>query len=136
MFINPDQLPSGILPTKHSIAPVAVDTREAQANRASPTAGEILRAMGKTFDERNAAYGNNYKMVGPMMAILFPGGVPTSIVHGDAFHLFELILVKLSRFAISGMTHDDSIHDAGVYCAMVEMILKERAREQSPVIQG
>ena len=88
----------------------------------SHTPADILDAMAATFRERNAAYGDNYKMVGPMMAVLFPRGVPASLLHSDQFHLFELILVKLSRYAISNLQHVDSIHDAGVYCAMCESI--------------
>lgn len=85
-------------------------------------AADILDAMAATFRERNAVYGDNFKMVGKMMAVLFPNGAPPELLHSDQFHLFELILVKLSRYAISGLQHVDSIHDAGVYCAMCESI--------------
>lgn len=88
---------------------------------------ELLRAAAQTFEERNAVYGSNYKMVGPMVQILFPQGVPPALVASHRWHLFELILVKLSRFAISGLTHEDSIHDLTVYAAMVEMLTKEEA---------
>lgn len=94
-----------------------------------PTAGDILEKMAQTFRERNAVYGSNYKMVAPLMAALFPNGVPPHLVVQDHFHLFELILVKLSRFAISDLTHQDSIHDAGVYCAMIEMVLADNAHQ-------
>lgn len=86
------------------------------------TAADTLDAMASTFRERNAVYGDNYKMVGPMMAVLFPDGVSKEVLHSHQFHLFELILVKLSRYAISGLQHVDSVHDAGVYCAMCECI--------------
>jgi hypothetical protein len=90
-----------------------------------PTAADILEEMGKTFRERNKVYGDNFRMVGAMMKILFPEGVPPELLHSDKFHLFELKLVKISRFAISGMTHQDSIHDDAVYSAMIEAILLE-----------
>jgi hypothetical protein len=86
------------------------------------TAADVLDDMAATFRERNAVYGDNFKMVGRMMAVLFPKGAPPELLHSDQFHLFELILVKLSRYAISGLEHVDSIHDAGVYCAMCEAI--------------
>lgn len=86
------------------------------------TAADILEEMAGTYRERNAVYGSNYRMVGQMMKILFPAGAPPEVLHSDQFHLFELILVKLSRYAISGLQHQDSIHDAGVYCAMCEAI--------------
>lgn len=91
----------------------------------SKTADVILNEMAATFKERNAIYGSNYKMVGKLMAVLFPNGVPPEILHSDQFHLFELKLVKLSRFAISGLKHHDSIHDDGVYSAMIEAIILE-----------
>jgi hypothetical protein len=88
----------------------------------------ILNKMASTFKERNAVYGSNYKMVAPMVKILFPNGVPPELVVTDQWHLFELILVKLSRYAISNLTHTDSIHDAGVYSAMCESINKEQEK--------
>lgn len=89
-------------------------------------AADIMEGMAKTYRERNAVYGDNYKMVGKLMAVLFPHGVPKEVLHSDQFHLFELKLVKLSRFAISNLTHVDSIHDDGVYSAMIQSILEER----------
>lgn len=86
----------------------------------------ILDEMADTFRQRNAVYGDNYRMIGKMMAVLFPKGVPPEVLHSDQFHLFELKLVKLSRFAISGLTHQDSIHDDGVYSAMIESIVIEQ----------
>jgi phosphoglycolate phosphatase-like HAD superfamily hydrolase len=88
------------------------------------TADQILIAMGETFKERNAQYGSNYKMVAPLVKILFPDGVPREVIESDAWHLFELKLVKLSRFAISNFQHKDSIHDDAVHSAMIESILE------------
>jgi hypothetical protein len=85
-------------------------------------AAEKLEAMAETFRARNKVYGSNYKMVGKLMKVLFPNGVPKDLVFEDHFHLFELMLVKLSRYAISNLTHTDSIHDAAVYAAMCEAI--------------
>jgi hypothetical protein len=85
-------------------------------------AAEKLEAMAQTFRDRNKVYGSNYKMVGKLMKILFPNGVPQGLVFEDHFHLFELLLVKISRYAVSNLTHTDSIHDAAVYAAMCEAI--------------
>lgn len=87
---------------------------------------DILADMANTYRERNAIYGDNYKMVGPIMEILFPDGVDHNTLGADQFHLFELVIVKLTRFAISGLTHQDSIHDSAVYCAMIEAIVLEQ----------
>ena len=90
-------------------------------------ASNILAEMAKTYRERNQVYGDNYKNVGKVMAILFPDGAPAELLHSDHFHLFELMIVKITRFAISGLSHEDSIHDTAVYAAMIEAILKEKS---------
>lgn len=89
------------------------------------TAPDILEAAAKTCRARNAVYGDNYLMIAKMVKVLFPHGVPHGLVETDAWHLFELKLVKLSRFAVSGLTHVDSIHDDMVYSAMIEMLITE-----------
>lgn len=85
---------------------------------------ETLRNMAKTFEERNAMYGDNYKRVAPIMRVLFPDGVDKELLLADHWHLFELMVVKLTRFAVSGLTHKDSIHDTAVYAAMIEKELE------------
>jgi hypothetical protein len=99
--------------------------------RASVTAADVLGEMATTFRERNAVYGDNFKMVAKLMAVLFPKGVPPELVVQDQFHLFELILVKLSRYAISNLTHIDSVHDLAVYGAMCESINRNTTGESS-----
>jgi hypothetical protein len=94
------------------------------------SADKILEKMAKTFRERNAVYGDNCKMVPKLVAVLFPKGVPPELVITDQWHLFELKLVKLSRFAISNLTHKDSVHDDGVYSAMIESILEQREKHE------
>ena len=90
------------------------------------TADSVLGEMAALFRERNGAYKDNYKMVAPIMRTLFPDGVPPGLVLDDRWHLFELAVVKLTRFAISGLNHSDSARDAAVYLAMIDAINKER----------
>lgn len=106
----------------------AVNAEEEQPDLdlAREDAAALLRKMAETYAERNATYGDNFRRVAPVMRALFPEGVPSELVTTDAFHLFELILVKLSRFAASEFSHRDSIHDAAVYCAMVESCVLEQ----------
>lgn len=88
------------------------------------TAADILDAMAATFRERNAVYGDNAVMVGQVMQVLFPNGVTLKTPEDyHMWHLFELKIVKLTRFAISGLKHEDSIHDDGVYSAMCERLV-------------
>jgi len=103
---------------------MTVDGKEKFATK-KRDAGDILAEMATTYKERNAVYGDNYKMVAKLMKVLFPDGVPPELVVQDHFHLFELKLVKLSRFAISNLTHQDSIRDDGVYSAMIEAIITQ-----------
>lgn len=91
-----------------------------------PTA-RILTGMARTYAARNRRYKDNFRMVGRLMAVLFPAGVTLRRAEDyDVWHLFELKIVKLSRFAISGLSHQDSIHDDAVYSAMIEALLKEK----------
>lgn len=94
-----------------------------RALRPSPNAAAVLEAMADTFRARNAAYDDNYKMVGPIMKTLFPDGVSAELLGSDQFHLFELIIVKLTRLAKSGLQHEDSVRDVGVYAAMIDAII-------------
>lgn len=90
------------------------------------TADGILRQMANTFEERNAKYRDNYKLVGAVMAAMFPKGVSLRTQEDfERWHLFELEVVKLTRFAVSGLVHRDSIHDGTVYGAMVESLITE-----------
>jgi hypothetical protein len=88
-------------------------------------ADKILEAAAKTYRERNAVYGDNYLRVGRMLEALFPDGIllKTAADH-NRFHLFMLNIVKLSRYAVNFNNggHQDSIHDATVYAAMLESI--------------
>lgn len=85
------------------------------------TAADILEQAGATFRERNAVYKDNADNVGKVMAALFPNGVQlkTAADH-KMYHLFELLIVKLTRFANADLKHLDSIHDAAVYAAMCQ----------------
>jgi hypothetical protein len=88
-------------------------------------AAEVLEQMANTYRERNIVYGDNYKVVGEVMKSLFPNGMELQEVDDyNIWHLFELMIVKITRFANSNLSHKDSIHDAAVYAAMVEALMK------------
>lgn len=96
---------------------------------ADVTAADVLSEMAETYRERNAVYGDNFRRVGHVMKALHPDGVKqeTSLDH-ELFHLWSLLIVKASRFAVSGLTHQDSIHDLAVYAAMIQALIEERRR--------
>jgi len=88
-------------------------------------ADEILAEASKTYKERNKVYGDNFLRVGDCIAAMFPEGVLLKTPHDqNRFQIFNLILVKLSRYAVNWNKggHRDSIHDAMVYSAMLEAI--------------
>ena len=88
-------------------------------------AAKILEEMANTFRERNKVYGDNYKTVGEVMVGLFPKGAHLKTAEDyNLWHRFELKIVKITRFANSDLKHKDSIHDAAVYAAMVESLIK------------
>lgn len=90
------------------------------------TAADILAEMADTYRERNKVYGDNYKSVGAVMMALFPNGVKLETTDQfNVWHLFELLVVKMTRFANSQLTHEDSIHDLAVYAAMVESLIRK-----------
>ena len=101
-----------------------MSTKKVKSKKDPMLPSDILNNMADTYIERNFEYKDNYKMVGPIMGILFPDGVPIDVLSSNQFHLFELMVVKMSRYAISNLQHADSIHDAGVYAAMCESINK------------
>lgn len=87
---------------------------------------EILTAAAKTFKERNAIYGDNYKgMHGDLMTAFFPDGI-TLVDHKDQirYAAFNAIVAKLSRYANQWNEggHQDSIHDVINFAAMLEEI--------------
>lgn len=87
---------------------------------------ECLIDAANTYAERNAVYKDNLDMVGKVMTILFPDGV-TLMTHDEhiRFHTFSLLIMKLTRYAVSGLTHKDSIHDSIVYCAIIQSLTND-----------
>lgn len=90
------------------------------------TVEEILLDGADTYRKRHKIYGDNYKKTTKILQVLWPNGAPKETVETDEFNLFMLVLIKLSRFANSNLTHEDSIHDCMVYCAMIGSSLNER----------
>lgn len=104
------------------------DLGPVQGARPVERASDILAAGAATYAARNKVYGENYRMVAPIMKVLFPYGVPAGVIHSDKWHMFELLVVKITRFATSKLEHTDSIHDAMVYAAMIEASIKEESK--------
>lgn len=86
------------------------------------SADKILDAAAATYRERNPMYGSNYLNVGEAMKGFFPNGIELKTANDHVrFHLFCWLVGKLSRYANQWEKgHQDSIHDAIVYAAMLE----------------
>lgn len=87
---------------------------------------ETLEAMAATSRERGKVYGDNYKRIGPVLAALFPDGITLKTADDhNRYHLFLMIMVKVTRLAVTNISHVDSVHDLAVYGAMLESYMSE-----------
>ncbi len=86
-----------------------------------------LREMAVVFEQRNAVYKDNYKLAGAALDALFPEGMPKD---QETMHLISLLVVKISRYINSGQSSEDSMVDAGAYCAMLADITKQRKQQK------
>lgn len=88
---------------------------------------EILINMGDTFRGRNEIYKDNYITIGDALVKFFPDGI---ILKTESdfrkFNIVNTIVGKLQRFVNSGLNHVDSIHDIGVYAAILESLINEQ----------
>ncbi len=101
-----------------------------------PYASQLLHKSADLFAERNAVYKDNFRMVGAIMKAMFPDGPPKLETEHDynRWHLFELSIVKLTRYAINYNAggHADSIDDQIVYLAMVAALDYEAGNRERP----
>lgn len=84
------------------------------------TGDVVMREMLETFEARAKVYGNNYLIIGKVMEAMLPDGITlrTADDH-NAFHLFLMQMVKMTRLANTDLKHIDSAHDSAVYGAML-----------------
>lgn len=85
---------------------------------------EVMESAAETFKARQAVYGDNYKLAAEALKAFFPNGLELkTAADQERYHIFMLIVVKLSRYANGwNKPHQDSIHDAGIYSFMLEAI--------------
>jgi hypothetical protein len=89
------------------------------------TVPEMLRDCAQTYEERNAIYGNNYKLFGHIMQSLFPYSVVLKTPEDhNRFGIFVQIVAKITRYAAQFHNggHDDSLLDTSVYAQMLREI--------------
>jgi len=85
---------------------------------------EVMAQAAKTYKVRGQVYGDSYLRQGAVMAALMPGGVDLLNAREQArFSILSHIIEKLARYCTDFKSgHEDSIHDAGVYCLMLQAI--------------
>lgn len=85
-----------------------------------------LDAAADTYRERNETYGQGWKQFGATAKSLFPDGV-VLLTEDDftRFHLYMLMIVKMTRTATANLQHADSLKDLAVYAAMLESFNEE-----------
>ena len=92
-----------------------------------------LEACAKTYRQRNALYGNNYKRFGHIMAQMFPNGISLKTPDDfNRFGVFVQIVSKLTRYCAQYGEggHKDSLLDEAVYSVMMHEVDNE-ARHNS-----
>ena len=95
---------------------------------------DALIIAGKVFAERNEVYKDAYLVVGKVTAALFPEGVKleTETDH-NRWHLLELIIVKLTRYAAQWEHgHSDSLDDIMAYAAMIRTLDRNMFAQDQP----
>lgn len=84
---------------------------------------DILDNALATYRARIATYGEDAKhRHGEVMKALFPNGYTvTSAIDHSRFSVMNMIVAKLVRYTNNyDKPHQDSIHDAGIYCLLLE----------------
>jgi len=99
-----------------------------------PYVTNLLNESAALFRERNAVYKDNFRVVGRIMFAMFGENPPELKTEADynRWHLFELFVVKLSRYSINYRAggHADSLDDMIVYLAMVAALDAENGHRR------
>lgn len=102
---------------------------EAQPERFVP---RELRLKADIYEERNKVYGDNYKLFGSVIRVMFPEGVhlETEEDH-NRWGIFVQIVAKVTRYAANFHRggHDDSLDDNAVYSMMLKELDNEARRK-------
>lgn len=100
----------------------------------------ILENASEVYYDRSAIYKDNFRSVGRVMVGMFPDGRPPLVTAADydRWHIFELIIVKLTRYANNyDVPHEDSLVDMLPYIGILggldqELREREAAKAEHP----
>jgi hypothetical protein len=82
---------------------------------------ERLREAAALFEKRNAEYGDNYRVMGPVLRAMFPSGLTIKTEEEWVrIFLFIMNVMKTTRYAKNFLRggHEDSMNDQSVYAQM------------------
>ena len=103
-------------------------------------ADALINDALNTFIEKRKIYGDSYIKHAKVMAEMIPEGVNLKTETDMArWSVLNLIMIKLVRYCrYFDKPHQDSIHDAGVYCFLQEEL--DQAQDQkislSELVEG
>ena len=90
------------------------------------TLSELLKKAQETFEQRDKEYGSAYQTQGTVLKAYFQNGLHLETAQDFAeFALFSMVVGKANRWAQAfqnGHSHQDSLHDMGVYSFMLEEV--------------
>ena len=93
---------------------------------------QALRSAAAIYEQRNAIYGDNYKLFGLWVSVLFQSGIELRTSEDfNRFGVLVQVLSKLSRYCANFDSggHDDSLDDLAVYAMMLkELDCESRTR--------
>lgn len=94
-----------------------------------------LTELAKLYSERNALYGDDYKMHGKIMQAFFPVGIELrSVDDFNRYAIFQNLLTKLNRYVANWDDgHEDSLNDISVYAQMLQELdndIREKQNQQ------
>lgn len=82
-----------------------------------------LESKAALYKQRNAQYGDTYKMQGAILEAMFPNGVSLDgIDDQNRYSIFITIVSKMLRYAnnFDKGGHEDSLDDISVYAMMLK----------------
>lgn len=98
---------------------------EMEPSRADPP-HVLLQQAGELFQRKNEQYGSNYKEFGPIMRLLFPGGMQLHTEDDyNAFGLICNLIGNMKRLA-SDPYNFDNLMDMAVYACMLHEVRTEQ----------
>jgi len=82
-----------------------------------------LREKAELYAQRNALYGDTYKLQGEVMNLLFPAGITLDGVKDhNRYAIYQTMISKMCRYAANFEAggHIDSLDDISVYSMMLQ----------------